>query len=73
MGLDGPGRHSRAVKKKLEDAFIAMANAPATKEFLVKAGTDPFVLKNAQAQKYFLEEIENWRKYTKIAKIEPRG
>ena len=72
-GLMAPMGVPAPVKKKLEDAFVAMGSAPATREFLVKAGTDPFALRNAEAQKYYLEEIENWRKYTKIAKIEPRG
>ncbi len=61
------------VKKKLSDAFYAMARAPATKEFLIRAGTDPFILSPEAAQQYFFEEIENWRRYVQIAKIEPRG
>ncbi len=72
-GLMAPVGVPEPIKNKLRDAFYAMARAPATKEFLVKAGTDSFILSPAEAQRYFLEEIENWRKYIEIAKIEPRG
>lgn len=72
-GLMGPVGIPAPVKKKLSDAFLAMARAPATQEFLVKAGTDPFVMGPEEAQKYFLEEIKNWAEYVRIAKIEARG
>lgn len=72
-GLMAPRGVPDPIKKKLGDAFYAMARAPATKEFLVKAGTDPFILSPEEAQRYFLEEIENWRRYVKIANIEPMG
>ena len=72
-GLMAPKGVPAPIKQKLADAFYAMARAPATKEFLVKAGTDSFIIPPEEAQKYFLEEIENWRRYVQIAKIEPRG
>ena len=72
-GLMAPKGVPAPIKKKLSDAFYAMARAPATKEFLVKAGTDSFIISPEEAQKYFLEEIDNWKRYVEIAKIEPRG
>ena len=72
-GLMGPKGIPEPIKKKLQDAFYDMARAPKTKEFLIKAGTDSFILPPDQAQKYFLEEIENWGRYVKIAKIPPQG
>lgn len=61
------------IKQKLSAAFLDMARSKKTEEFLVKAGTDPFILDGDEAQKFFLKEIENWRRYVKIAKMEAKG
>ena len=61
------------IKQKLRAAFLDMARSKKTEEFLVKAGTDPFILDGDEAQKFFLEEFENWRRYVKIAKMEAKG
>ena len=61
------------IKQKLRAAFLDMARSNKTEEFLVKAGTDPFVLDGDEAQEFFLKEIENWRQYVKIAKMEAKG
>jgi tripartite-type tricarboxylate transporter receptor subunit TctC len=61
------------VKKKLSEAFAQMARAPKTHEFLKTAATDPFILGAEEAQKFFLQEIENWARYVKVAKIEVKG
>jgi len=72
-GLMGPKGIPDPIKKKLSDAFYDMARSPKTKEFLVKAGVDPFIISPEEAQKFFLEEIETWGRYVKLAKIEPQG
>jgi tripartite-type tricarboxylate transporter receptor subunit TctC len=61
------------IKQKLRGAFLDMARSSKTEEFLVKAGTDPFILDGDEAQEFFLKEIENWRRYVKIAKMEAKG
>ncbi len=72
-GLIAPKGVPDPIKQKLSDAFRAMAEKPETREFLAKFGGDPFVISPAQAQKLFLEDIENWGRYVKIANMEPRG
>lgn len=72
-GLIAPKGLPEPVKQKLGDAFRKMAERPETREFLAKFGGDPFVISPAEAQKLFLEDIENWSRYVKIAKMEPRG
>lgn len=72
-GLVAPKGVPDPVKKKLSDAFYAMAARPETAEFLKAYGGDPFVIPPAEAQKLFLQDIENWGRYVKIANIEPKG
>ena len=72
-GLITPKGVPEPVKKRLGDAFRVMAERPETLEFLRKFGGDPFVISAAAAQKLFLEDIENWARYVKIANIEPKG
>jgi len=43
------------------------------KAFLNNIASDPWVNTPDQAQAYFREQIEAWREYVKIAKIEPQG
>lgn len=61
------------VKKKLRDAFYDMARSQKTNDFLTKAGTDPFILGPEEAQKFFMDEIQSWARYVKIAKIPQKG
>lgn len=72
-GLMGPTGIPVSAKKKLQDAFYAMARAEKTRDFLVRAGVDPFILSPEEAQKFFLEEIETWGRYVKVAKIPQQG
>jgi tripartite-type tricarboxylate transporter receptor subunit TctC len=72
-GLIAPKGVPDPIKQKLSDAFRTMAEKPETREFLAKFGGDPFVITPAEAQKLFLEDIENWGRYVKIANMEPRG
>jgi tripartite-type tricarboxylate transporter receptor subunit TctC len=43
------------------------------RQFLAKFASDPWPQKHAEAQAYFLKDINNWKDYIKIAKIEPQG
>ena len=72
-GLIAPKGVPDDVKKKLGDAFYAMAARPETAKFLKDFGGDPFIIPPDAAQKLFLEDIENWARYVKIANIEPKG
>lgn len=73
QGLMVPRGVPEPIKQKLIEAFNQMARTKKTEEFLQQAGADPFNLPPGGAQKLFLEEIDNWRRYVKIAKIEPKG
>jgi len=61
------------IKAQLAAAFEKMARSDTTREFLAKNGTDPFILSAAESQKFFLQEIDNWREYVRIAKIPVKG
>ena len=72
-GLIAPKGVPEPVKKKLGEAFRMMAERPETRVFLAKFGGDPLVIPADIAQKRFLDDIENWARYVKIANIEPKG
>jgi tripartite-type tricarboxylate transporter receptor subunit TctC len=44
-----------------------------TRKFLAASASDPWVSTPAQAQAYYLKDIENWKNYVKIADIEQQG
>jgi len=44
-----------------------------TRKFLGDTASDPWVTTPAEAQAYYLKDIENWKNYVKIANIEQQG
>ena len=53
--------------------FVEVVGSPETKAFLNKFGGDPLIETPDQAQARMLKDVENWKKYIAIAKIEPQG
>jgi tripartite-type tricarboxylate transporter receptor subunit TctC len=43
------------------------------KKFLNGIASDPWVSKPEEAQAYFLQQIQQWGEYVRVAKIEPQG
>jgi tripartite-type tricarboxylate transporter receptor subunit TctC len=53
--------------------FDQVVGSEDTGKFLASFGGDQLLMKPADAQKLFLEEIKNWAEYVKLAKIVPQG
>jgi tripartite-type tricarboxylate transporter receptor subunit TctC len=53
--------------------FDQVVGSDETREFLAKFGGDQLIMKPADAQAQFLEDIKNWADYVKLARIEPQG
>jgi len=53
--------------------FVKSVSAPETKAFLNKFGGDPLIETPEVAQQRFLKDIDAWKEYVKVAKIEPQS
>jgi tripartite-type tricarboxylate transporter receptor subunit TctC len=53
--------------------FDQVVSSDDTRKYLASFGGDQLIMKPADAQKLFLEEIKNWAEYVKLAKIVPQG
>jgi len=65
-----PAGTPAAVVETINGWFAEALKEPDTREFLAKGGADPLTLSAADANKYFLEEISNWDRLIKMARIE---
>jgi tripartite-type tricarboxylate transporter receptor subunit TctC len=61
------------VKDKLREWFVKSVAAPETKEFLNKFGGDQLQETPEEARKRFLADIDNWKEYVRIARIQPQS
>jgi tripartite-type tricarboxylate transporter receptor subunit TctC len=61
------------VKDKLAEWFVKSVADPETKAFLNKFGGDQLQETPEQARKRFIADIDNWKEYVRIAKIEPQS
>lgn len=61
------------VKDKLREWFVASVADPETKAFLNKFGGDQLQETPEQARKRFLADIDNWKEFVRIARIEPQS
>jgi tripartite-type tricarboxylate transporter receptor subunit TctC len=68
-GLSVPKGLPPAIRDKLSKAFLQMASLPATKAWLAEYGCDSFVIGPEQAQKRMIQDIEDWRRYVKLANL----
>jgi tripartite-type tricarboxylate transporter receptor subunit TctC len=62
----------QAAKDKLREWFVQSVADPETKKFLNSFGGDQLQETPEQARKRFLQDIDNWKEYVRIAKIEPQ-
>jgi len=53
--------------------FVEVVGSAETKAFLNKFGGDPLIETPEQGQARMLKDVENWKKYIELAKIEPQG
>ena len=53
--------------------FVEVVGSAETKAFLNKFGGDPLIETPEQGQARMIKDVENWKKYIEIAKIEPQG
>jgi tripartite-type tricarboxylate transporter receptor subunit TctC len=62
----------KAVKDKLNEWFTTAMKDPETVKFLASFGGDALIEAPEMAQKRLLKDIEAWKEYVKIAKIDPQ-
>jgi tripartite-type tricarboxylate transporter receptor subunit TctC len=53
--------------------FVKAVSDPETKKFLNSFGGDPLIETPEVAQRRFLKDIDKWKEYVKLAKIEPQS
>jgi len=53
--------------------FVEVVGSDETKTFLNKFGGDPFINTSQRGQELLIKDIDNWKNYVRIAKIEPQG
>jgi tripartite-type tricarboxylate transporter receptor subunit TctC len=68
-----PAGTPKPVADQINKWFTQVVSSDETREFLAKFGGDQLLLDPAKGQDLFLKEIELWREFVRIAKIEPQG
>jgi tripartite-type tricarboxylate transporter receptor subunit TctC len=63
----------KPVIDKINKWFVEVVSSPETKAFLNKFGGDPLIETPDVAQARLLKDVDNWKKYIELAKIEPQG
>jgi len=63
----------RPIVDQLNVWFNEVVSTEETKKFLAEFASDPWVTKADDAQAFFLQQIDAWGDYVRIAKIEPQG
>jgi tripartite-type tricarboxylate transporter receptor subunit TctC len=61
-----------AVKAKIHEWFTKTVSSPEAKAFLNKFGGDPLIETPEQGQARLLRDIDAWKGYAKLARIEPQ-
>ena len=68
-----PSATPRPIVEQLGKWFSDVTASEDGKTFLASIASDPWVNSPDDAQKFFLQEIEKWGEYVRLAKIEPQG
>lgn len=63
----------KPIVDKINGWFVEVVSSPDAKEFLGKFGGDPLIEKPEVGQARLLKDIEKWKGYIEVAKIEPQG
>jgi tripartite-type tricarboxylate transporter receptor subunit TctC len=71
-GMMAPINTPAPIIAQLNGWLNQIVASPEAKTFLNNIGTDPWVSTPADAQAYMRGEIDAWKEYVKIAKIEPQ-
>lgn len=67
-----PSGTPKPVVDQINKWFVQMVSTPETKKFLNSFGGDPYIASADEAQKRFLQTIDDWGDYVRIAKITPQ-
>ena len=62
----------KPVVEQINKWFVQIVSTPETKKFLNSFGGDPYIASADEAQKRFLQTIQDWGEYIRIAKITPQ-
>ena len=73
FGLMVPTGTPDPIMQQLSKMTYDVVSTDETRQFLAKFASDPWPQKYADAQAYYLKDVDNWKEYVKIAKIEPQG
>jgi tripartite-type tricarboxylate transporter receptor subunit TctC len=60
------------VKAQIRDWFVKAVSDPETKKFVNQFGGDPLVEPVEESNKRWARNIEEWKQWAKLAKIEPQ-
>ena len=63
----------KPVVDQLNKWMVEVVGSPETKAFLNKFGGDPLIETPEAGQARLLKDVDNWKKYIEVAKIEPQG
>lgn len=63
----------KEAQDKINKWFVEVVGSPETKAFLNKFGGDPLIETPEVAQKRLIDDVEKWKKYIEVAKIQPQG
>ena len=67
-----PAATPKPVVAKINDWFRAVLETPDTKDFLRSIGADPLIMTAGDSQALFLKEIDAWKEYVRLARIDPQ-
>lgn len=62
----------RPIVEKLREAFGQVIASEEGKAFLASIASDPWTIGPDDAQQYWRKEVDDWRDYARLAKIEPQ-
>ena len=68
-----PKATPRPIVDQINKLFSEAVGSEETKKFLASVASDPWISTPDEAQDYFVKDIERWREYVRIAKIEQQG
>lgn len=68
-----PAGTPKPVIEVIHGWFVKAVSDPETKKFLNSFGGDPLIETPEQGQARLIKDIDAWKEYVKVAKIEPQG
>jgi tripartite-type tricarboxylate transporter receptor subunit TctC len=68
-----PAGTPKPIVDQLNEWFSQVVRTEESKKFLNGIASDPWASSPQEGQAYFLQQIEDWAEYVRIARIEPQG